>query len=259
MGVVRTDKWLDEEFEKPMRICQKFMESFLEDNPDKIYNYLRTFGMYKPNRKTFANYQQMKELNIWDCAEKIFDKYKKQWRGPDIPVYIFPIASSNGLFTKQENRKSGVAFKDKLFLFISPFEDEQELEALFVHEYHHICRLKKQNKRLEEATLLDSIILEGLAEYAVETCCGKKYRADWCNYYTRKEIKNYWEKYIQKDIDVNKNQRLHDEILFGYKGYPKMIGYAAGYEIVSMFNNKREITIRDSFSLDSKRFLLEME
>ena len=54
-----------------------------------------------------------------------------------------------------------------MFLFLTPSLAEKELEALIVHEYHHICRLKILAKPYHEFTLLDSILMEGFAEYAV--------------------------------------------------------------------------------------------
>ncbi|MDF1512080.1 DUF2268 domain-containing putative Zn-dependent protease, partial [Robertmurraya sp. DFI.2.37] len=38
--------------------------------------------------------------------------------------------------------------KRKCFLFLTPLEDLMELEALFVHEYHHVCRMNKQKKEI---------------------------------------------------------------------------------------------------------------
>ncbi|KAB2337712.1 DUF2268 domain-containing protein [Cytobacillus depressus] len=211
--------------------------------------------MYKPNRKSFENFKQIKTKNYWEKTERIFQKYKKAWKGPDIPIYIFPIAAVNSIFQRRNFKKSGVAFKDKLFLFISPFEDEKELEALFVHEYHHTCRIHRQNKQLSEATLLDSMILEGLAEHTVADCCGKKYLADWCEYYSKKEILFFWEKFLKQKGSTKKLDKLHDEILYGNGRFPKMVGYAAGFVIVSIYRDEKDYSLKDSFDLPSERFI----
>ncbi|MBU8877460.1 DUF2268 domain-containing protein [Bacillus sp. FJAT-29790] len=214
--------------------------------------------MYKPNRQSFETFEQLKKRGIWEKTEKIFQKYKKKWNGPDIPIYIFPIESQSFFFSRPGERKSGVSFKDQLFLFITTFEDEMELEALFVHEYHHVCRMNKQKESLLEFTLLDSLVLEGLAEHAVETCCGKQYKAKWCSYYSRKEIQHFWQRFLEKEQQITKKNKKHDEILYGNKGYPKMVGYAAGYEMVSIFKEKRDFTIKESFVLPSKTFIIDM-
>jgi uncharacterized protein YjaZ len=237
-------------------MCQELLQSFEERKPANIYSYLIKFGMYRPNHKAYENYNKLKESNCWENAEGIFQKYRNKWKGPDIPVYIFPAAANTNIFYKSGSTKSGVAFKDKLFLFISPQEDEKQIEALIIHEYHHTCRLNRKNKHQEDYTLLDSIVLEGLAEHAVVTYCGKKYRAKWCDYYTREEIERYWKSFLSKEMQVKKDNRLHDEILYGHKGYPKLIGYAAGYEIVSSYYKEKKFRIEESFKLPSSNFIM---
>ncbi|MBP2241162.1 uncharacterized protein YjaZ [Cytobacillus eiseniae] len=259
MGVIRTDEWLDKNFADPLKICEELKESFGNDERKNIYQYLLKFGMYKPNNQTYRDFQKLKEMNMWECVEEIFTKYQKKWKGPNIPVYIFPIMATNGLFQKSSFKKAGLAFIDKLFLFLSPIEDEREIEALLVHEYHHTCRLNKQGEKVADFTLMDSLILEGLAEHAVKLYCGEKYLAEWCNYYSRKETQQFWEERLQNKLDVKKRDKLHDEILFGMNGYPKLMGYAVGYELISMFNKKNKLTIRESFFMESKRFIKDLK
>ncbi|MBY0121031.1 DUF2268 domain-containing protein [Bacillus sp. S/N-304-OC-R1] len=211
--------------------------------------------MYKPNRQTYETFKALKEKKYWEKTEKIFRKYKKAWNGPDIDIYIFPIAARNTLFSRVNVNKSGVAFEGQLFLFITPSIDDKELEALFVHEYHHTCRLQKKNIKLEDATLLDSIILEGLAEHAVYECCGEKYTAEWCRYYSEKEIIHFWNTFLKSKLHTKKMSKEHDEILYGRGGYPKMTGYAAGFVIVSMYKEKNKFSLRDSFNLPSESFI----
>ncbi|WP_228460305.1 DUF2268 domain-containing protein [Cytobacillus dafuensis] len=256
-GVVRTDKWLEEDFNNPIKICERLLKVFSEEEGKsvEIYNYLKKFGMYKPNRRSYECFEALKRRDYWGKAEKIFRKYEKKWKGPNIPIYIFPIVGKTSIFSQTYNTKSGVAFQDKMFLFISPFDDDKELEALFVHEYHHVCRLHHKKKNSEAFTLLDSIILEGLAEHAVEECCGQKYKAKWCNYYSRKDILYFWGRYLKPKLMIKQNSQLHDEILFGKKNYPKMLGYSTGYEIVSMYKEETNFSLKDSFLLPSERFL----
>ena len=123
------------------------------------------FGMYKPMKVTRNIFEHMKSNNSWALTEKIFQFYSEKWDGPDIPIYLFPISQHANFFSRRtENLKGGVSFPDKMFLFVSDKLNTKELEALFVHEYHHVCRLNHQSKKFEEYTLLDSIIIEGLAE-----------------------------------------------------------------------------------------------
>lgn len=254
-GVVKTDLWLEADFHDPEKICKRLSQDFFDDRSDKIYHYLSQFGMYRPSRQTYEHFINLKEQNYWEKAERIFQKYKRAWNGPDIPIYIFPLAARHTIFSKMETNKSGVAFRDKLFLFISPLDDENELEALIIHEYHHTCRLHKQKKKIENLTLLDSMVLEGLAEHAVQENCGKEYNANWCDYYSDKEIMHFWTKFLKEQNNIKKVNRLHDEILYGRGRFPKMIGYAAGFVIVSMYKKKKKLSIHDTFVLPSEAFV----
>ena len=247
--------WLEEDFYNYEKVCGRLSKSFSNDSPSKIYKYLSQFGMYKPNWQSYENFTELKKRNYWEKTERIFKKYKREWQGPDIPIYIFPMASINSLFSKIKTTKSGVAFKDKLFLFLTPFDDDKELEALFIHEYHHTCRLQHQNKKIENATLIDSMILEGLAEHAVKEYCGENYIAHWCKHYSEKEFLYFWERFLKEKINAKRFSNLHDDILFGRGKYPKMIGYAAGFAIVSMYKEKKNFSLQESFKLDSQTFI----
>ncbi|MEH7346800.1 DUF2268 domain-containing putative Zn-dependent protease [Bacillus sp. JJ1532] len=258
MAVVRTDLWLDDDFSNCENICARFSKSFSGDSPNKIYKYLSQFGMYKPNRQSYENFTELKKRNYWKKVEAIFRKYKKEWKGPDIPIYIFPMASINSLFSQVKTTKSGVAFKDKLFLFLTPLEDDLELEALFIHEYHHTCRLQHQNKKIEDNTLIDSMILEGLAEHTVKEYCGQDYLAYWCKSYSKKEILNFWERFLKQQRSTKRFSKLHDDILFGRGTYPKMIGYSAGFVFVSMYKEKKDLSLQESFKLDSETFITSL-
>jgi uncharacterized protein YjaZ len=248
MGVVRTDDWLDSDFSEPKKLCKQ-----INSDPG-FYSYLLQFGMYKPNRKSWNTYQWMKDNKVWDFVGGLFAKYQKLWDGPNIKIYIFPLQTGN-LFQNVSGNKGGVALKEKMFLFFGPIEDVKEIEALFVHEYHHICRINKQKKDIKEYTLLDSIILEGLAERAVEHYCGKDYRADWCERYPEEELRKYWDKLQDSIPKVKRNEELHDMILFGKKRYPKLLGYSLGYYITRGKNEYRNFSTKVNFDSPSEYFI----
>lgn len=256
MAVVRTDVWLDENFSKPAIICQRFLKEFNETESEKIYQYLVLFGMYTPNRASLTIFQKLKEIKAWEALNNIYEKYKNRWGGPEVNVYLFPISTATGLFMREKrNKKSGVSFPDRMFLFIGDYDDELELEAIFVHEYHHICRMKKQKKHPSNFTLLDSIILEGLAEWEVKNSCGTKYLAEWCHYYSDSDIESFWEKYLKHNLNVKKEEALHDQLLYGYSSFPKLLGYACGYYLVRRFNKEKSFSTKINFSLTSEVFI----
>lgn len=224
MGIIETDKWLSRDFDQPVKIFER-----MKDDPSDFYSYLQQFGMYKPNLKTWEYFKQLKKEKIWEKVANLYKEYRKNWNGDDVDIYIFPSQTKN---------KGGVSFKESMYLFVPPSVDLKELEALIIHEYHHVCRINRQKKDVKEYKLLDSIVLEGLAEHAVEFYCGKEYRAKWCDYYTEKEMEHYWGKLKEEILQTNRKDILHDRILFGRGGYPKLLGYALGYYITR--RNKNE-------------------
>lgn len=257
MGIIRTDNWLEEEFNRPIKICEKLLPVFEGHSASKVYDQLTDFGMYRASRRTEDIFMAMKENMVWEEVEGIFQKYKRNWGGPDIPIYLFPIGQNRSFFFRQEEKvKGGVSYPDKMFLFLSDRITSQELEALFVHEYHHICRLNKQTKRFDQYTLLDSIIIEGLAEYSVLVHCGRNYLADWCTMYTRAELNDFWEKFLQGNLDIKKNERKHDDLLFGAGRIPKLLGYAAGFKIVEDYYRTNPYSTKLSFTLPARKYLI---
>lgn len=271
MGVVDTFNWLEEHFDDPIKICnqvlewknhsghseqQKTQQRKDPENPRHFYHYLQDFGMYKPSGLTRSFFRDLKQNQVWSSVGKLFDYYKQKWHGPDVPVFIFPFTGKQGLILRSTiKNKSGLSFHDKLFLFLTPKLTKKEIEALFVHEYHHVCRMNCIDKNIKDYTLLDSIILEGLAETAVEAECGTDYVAPWCTRYSNEQIHVFWKKYVTDNLTVNKGHRLHDRILFGERGLPGMLGYAAGYMVVKQYYDNRLISIVDTFKIQAEEFL----
>lgn len=243
MGVVRTDKWLEENFDDPKKICRQ-----IDSSKPLLYSYLVQFGMYRPNRRTWGYFQDIQENKVWEEVARLFRKYQKRWKGPEVEIYIFPIQSNFA-------DKGGVSFKKSIFLFLSPLEDIKEIEALFVHEYHHVCRINKHRKKMKEYTLLDSIILEGLAEHAVEYYCGEKYLAKWCQYYSEKELEQYWDELRNEIIATKREDGLHDQILFGGRGYPRLLGYAIGYHLTKVMPKDGSFSAKVNFYSNSEYFI----
>ncbi|WNF24129.1 DUF2268 domain-containing protein [Mesobacillus jeotgali] len=253
--IVRTDNWLETDFDDTKKICEKLLDHFHgADDPKKVYSYLKNFGMYKPDRKNKGIFEKLKIEGYWNRIEKIFIKYKRKWNGPDIPIFIFPMDQSNARLMREGKGKSGLSFIDKMFLFLSPIDDERELEALFVHEYHHVCRMKAQKKNPEEYTLLDSMILEGLAEHAVAENCGVPYTGEWSKRYSTKKLADFWGKDIENKLSITRKDRDHDEILFGLGSRPRLLGYAIGYELVKQYKQYGNFTEKASFKISSSEF-----
>ena len=108
---------------------------------------------------------------------------------------------------------------------------------------------------MHDYTLLDSLIFEGLAEIAVLNYCGKQYTANWTKAYSLDQLKDFWKNAYESNLKINRNDKLHDQLLFGEKGMPKMLGYAIGYELVNGYIKKNKLSMKQSLKLSSESFL----
>ncbi|WAA13063.1 DUF2268 domain-containing protein [Fervidibacillus halotolerans] len=256
MGIIRTDRWLDQWFFQPEIICEKLMNHFDRLTGQSIYLFLQSKGMYKPNRLTKKNFHMMKERNHWEKVEDFFNKYKKRWKGPNISIYVFP--SSFSLFDPM-NKREGFTFPHAMFLFLSPNLNDRELEALFVHEYHHATRMGTLKKPVSENNLADSVVMEGLAEFAVWKYCGEPYLSKWIFAYEEKEIKYVWKKWFQPNLTTSISDPLHDQLLYGKIFSKPMFGYAAGFYFVKQFDQQSKLSMEESFILPANTFILRNE
>src|SRR5699024_11807494 len=91
---------------------------------------------------------------------------------------------------------SPLSFNDNLFLFVTTYNTSKEISVLLTHEYHHVCRLSKFQKSEADYVLLDTIILEALAENAVRERLGEHYVAPWTTYYTTDELEAMWNEIV---------------------------------------------------------------
>ncbi|GIN57421.1 DUF2268 domain-containing protein [Lederbergia ruris] len=254
IGVIETDQWGEKYFEQPWRMG-KLARPEITDEHD-FYQYLLRFGMYEPSKRSLRLFNQLKQEKVWERVEVIYQKYKKKWGGPSVNIYLFPINQNHHFFMRQLRGRAGLSFSDAIFLFISAGLSDEQLEALFVHEYHHTARMSTYKKETNEYTLLDSILFEGLAETAVLNSCGKKHTAFWTEAFSKDKLKEMMEKYYIPSFQIKRNDSKHDHLLFGgRKGIPNMMGYAIGYEIARGYIRNNKITMKDTFSISSNEML----
>ena len=254
MGVIRTDKWLLEFYKDPIELCKNLTKYFYGVNEEDIYIHLVAHGMYRyPKKSGTELVQSFKKNNVWEIIEREKNILQKKWQGPNVPIFIFPVDTNNRKIDKVTGGKSGLAFKDKLFIFISSKHTNNEIKALFTHEYNHICRLENFSKKESDYVLLDTIILEGLAENAVHNRIGKDFVAPWTKYYSTTELKKIWTKIIYPNRKISNLHPKHQKILYGLRLYPEMAGYAVGYFLVKEYMTKKKLTDQELLSIPSEK------
>jgi Predicted Zn-dependent protease len=253
MSVIRTDKWLEDLYEQPIRICEKIKEYFDGAQAYEIYDYLTLHGMYYPFKNGNEQVRKLQENKVWEIVQAEKQRLQKIWEGPDVPVFIFPSDTNKRRIMINFKGKSGLAFKDKLFLFISEDTLEKEIRSLFTHEYNHVCRLFKFRKSEEEYVLLDTIILEGLAENAVCERFGEEFTAPWTSYHSTDELEKIWDNLVHPNRNILKTDRKHQDILYGLCSYPKMAGYCVGYYLVKKYFEANSLTSNDLLNTPSDK------
>lgn len=256
MGVISTDEWLLESYFEPIKICEKLISYFPKATPREIYQYLLLYGMYKPIKRDKEIVLKLRSNQVWNVVESEYQKLKQIWAGPEIPIFIFPSNIMSREIVHIYNGKSGLAFRDKLFLFLSGQNSEKEIKAVLTHEYNHVCRLNKYQKEEGEYTLGDSIILEGLAETAVKERYGSKYLAPWTTLYTKEQAIKMWKKYIAPNFELLQSTKKHRDLLYGSKfSYPHMCGYNTGFHIVQQAIEKSNLTSSDLLAYPTDKII----
>jgi uncharacterized protein YjaZ len=253
MSVVHTDEWLIKLNAHPIQLCERLTSYFEEATARDIYLHLVHHGMYSSSSDVTQIVEEMKQKRIWERVETIYKKLRKRWNGPDVPIFIFPADPRNRKLACDFNSKGGLAYPDKLFLFLLPHHTEKEIEAVFTHEYNHVCRLDKQKKNSEQYTLLDAIILEGLAENAVSQYVGETYKANWTTYYSEYELMKFWRRYIAPYQSIQSHHSAYDRLLYGHGFYPNMLGYAVGYGMVRCCLQEKGIDFSKLMEMPSER------
>ncbi len=136
------------------------------------------------------------------------------------------------------NSNAGLSYPDKLFLFLSSEATTKEIASLFLHEYSHTCRLSKFKKDESDYTLLDAVILEGVAEWIVRKVVGKSFGNKRIEMLPEEIYLDLWKKWIKPNRDIKRTHYKHDMIMYGGRDIPKNFGYIIGYNMVERFMKK---------------------
>jgi uncharacterized protein YjaZ len=257
LTVYQTDKWLEKSYQNPENIYQKLTKYFPTGNTKEVSSLLISHGMYyRPEQDGESLLKSLQKKNIWKIIGSEEQKLKQEWNGESIPIFIFPSDTFNRKLREHYNGKSGLSFSDKLFLFISEENSIDEIKALFTHEYNHCCRLAHNPKKERYYTLLDVIILEGLAENAVHERFGPSFLAPWTTYYSDNQLKDMWRHIINPNKDLPKDSRKANDILYGKRFLPNMAGYSVGYYLVKQYVQKTGKQNSELLSVPSEEIAL---
>ncbi|RXI98252.1 hypothetical protein DS745_18120 [Anaerobacillus alkaliphilus] len=220
-------------------LCEPIAEYFEEYHAAQLHKYFLDNGMFFPDAKILHEVKELEKNKVWQLVQTEYEKLQKEWNGANAEIFIFPAERRNQVLMKDLKGKTGVSFHNVVVLFLTKENSPNEIKALLTHEYNHVCRLSMLEQQLEELTLLDSMVIEGMAEIAVEQTQGKEMLAPWVNLYSKKELLPFWMR-VKRHLDL-KGKSNHDVYLYGDKRsrtFPKWFGYSVGYLIVKEYLEK---------------------
>lgn len=267
MPVIPTDKWLrdylnskkdsiEENFNIQREcLCEKLITYFDDATSYDVHYHLLDHGLFLPDPMDTQVIERMIKNNAWVIIGNELEQLKNEWQGPDIPIFMFPSDFRNEQIRFELSGRSGLGYQDKLFMFVSSDTVKLALQALVTHEYNHVCRLNHLNQSEDNLTLLDAIVLEGLAERAVLERLGEDYLANWTSIYSVEVAEKYWERWLKPNLNLRKIDITHDDYLYGNGKIPKWIGYNVGYHLVSSYVKSERKSIDEVLSIPTKEIL----
>lgn len=251
MNVYDSSSWVIRHYYYQMSIEDSFKRLFKQDlkkNKDEWFAFLIDQGMIpisEVKRKDWLKWRR--KLNVIEHT-RFIKNLKDAFSGPDIDLYLFPLNRSHTKIMNDLGGKNGCSFQTYILLF---WVDDLALikqKALLLHEYHHIARLHHQKVNEETITLLESMIMEGLAEWEVQKRMGKDHLAPWTSLYKEEEIKEWWNRLYKRNLQLT-GRTFHYPYLYGdIDGIPPLMGYQVGYYLVKQYMNMNKNSYVDSLA-----------
>ncbi|UGB31796.1 DUF2268 domain-containing protein [Metabacillus sp. B2-18] len=254
MSVINTTEWLETSPDQ-YEICEKLTPYFSKMNARDISNYLHSFGMYKRSPASQDWIDVIKDKRLLHFINDEKKKLKSEWNGPSVPIFVFPVDVYNRKIEMEYRGRSGLAFHDKLFLFLSQDVKKEDIKSLLTHEYHHVCRLASITKPEKDFTIIDTMVMEGLAENAVREKLGEEAVAEWTKLYHPHQCDRFLERIILPQKKTTRQDPKFTQLMFGTGFYPKMLGYSVGYHLVKNYMEKTNKGTKALLGMEAEDFI----
>jgi uncharacterized protein YjaZ len=260
-------------FPKKSKIIKldNFIERIINEIKDKnlinYSGYINNEELYENlliniGDKNIENYKNISLFRKHKINKYIIEAIKKCNKKIIIPndlfIFVFPWFP-----TKEENDNFNGLMANTpyisvihLFISIKKFNKKSIFETI-AHEVNHSLFYYYHKKDINNYTLLDNIIIEGLAENFREEVIGGK-PAPWSISLSKKEAFQNFEKI--KNLLNSKDKKIIQEVLFGYNKYKKWAGYSMGYWIIKEFReNNSNIKWEEIMKKESNFFIKLMK
>lgn len=148
MSIASTYEWLEQA--SSVRELSSFLLPYFKGaskaDAAAIVSHLQTHGMFRSWTDGERTMKQLKKNSVFQHVRREEQLLCKRWNGPDVPIFILPVDERNRKIRVEFGSKSGLAFSDKLFLFLSADLPRSSISAIMTHEYNHVCRLENMPK-----------------------------------------------------------------------------------------------------------------
>ncbi|WP_059103985.1 DUF2268 domain-containing protein [Shouchella shacheensis] len=266
MGVIKTYRWIEryvkgleegtQGFEQQKKIFIKPLKHlFATENETELQHRLIGLGLFKPSASV-KELTSLLDSTCWTMAQAHFNVLKEKWEGPDIPIYLLPAVSNHRWLDEELGGKMGVSFGSGIVLFVQPTVSEKDLQALLTHEYHHVCRLDFTGETERSIPLLESMVMEGLAELAVLEEVGSESIASWTSRYDHMWREEWYTNWLYPRLHIQ-GRTYYSHYLFGNEqaGIPRWLGYYFGFQLCKAAMASEEKTVKEWLRQPAKEIL----
>ncbi|MGB7998736.1 MAG: DUF2268 domain-containing putative Zn-dependent protease [Anaerobacillus sp.] len=220
------------------------------------------FGMIHPESDPdllTSKLTKVKDLNCEMVIQSELSRLQLKYQSDHLIFFELFILSDNDHFVKE--KLGGVSafteWNGKMCFIVNPSEDiTPVLRSVIAHEFHHHMRIQRLKMKEENETLLDRLILEGLAEHFVMCELGEEYLGPYKDALNETEAKYYWNNRFKQHMFVK--GIAAEPFMFGSneKALPFWGGYAIGFFLVKQYITKHpELTIQQLTGLPSIQYV----
>lgn len=236
-----------------------FLEIFtLSEEELEMITFFGIFNLESDVESLIAQLTALRNLAYEDFIKDVLTHLQKEFPVSKPIQFELFLLDDQDLFVRE--KLGGVsAFTDwsgKMFFAVHPdAEVRSTLESVINHEYHHHWRIHALTITEQNQTLMDRLILEGLAEHFVRIRLGDTYLGPYKDALTEEQAEDLWENTYK--ICRNKVGEQTDAYMFGSKeeNVPFWGGYSLGYYLVEWYIQKNEgCSIEAMTALSSEEF-----
>jgi len=163
-------------------------------------------------------------------------------------IFVFP--TFNPFIIKEMSGVAGYCpWQNTIHLYVHPVSGwKKVLENTVYHEFNHSIVAKYHQRK----TLLDNIVIEGLAENFGESI--SKTTTSWAKAISLAKCQKILPN-IKKLLN-SRDYNIYQKVFFADKEYPLWTGYSIGYQIVKSFiRNNKNLTWEEMVKIKPKTIL----